>query len=338
MLFRLIAPMPLLLAVGGLVSAQNVQLRAEALIAKARQLSDIRAKSAAPFRLTATFWFVGKGLDVVQGSYIETWVSDSQWRRETILGELRHVEIGGPNKRWVSYSDGFPKGATRLPYMMNVAPPLRADGWTFTSITENAKHDAQAECAFTKPTPDKGIAFSDKRIAFCFEKSSGVLLEKIVPEMRVRVMSDFACEYGGFRNFGGYLFPYEMNCFEDGHKTISAKVSELSLQPAPDTSLFAPAADAIELPECSGKVIPPYRTGKDFGFSGLQRNRLAWVPVWLVVDAKTKLQSVRVLSTEPKSSYESSLKTLESWSFHSGTCDGKPIAMPLTVEIPYTPH
>lgn len=31
-----------------------------------------------------------------------------QWRRETAVGELRHVEIGGPSKYWVSYSDGFP--------------------------------------------------------------------------------------------------------------------------------------------------------------------------------------------------------------------------------------
>lgn len=102
--------------------------------------------------------------------------------------------------------------------------------------------------------------------------------------------------------------------------------------------MFTPAPDAVELPECSGRVVPPYRTGKDFGFSGLHKNQLRWIPVWLVVDENAKLQLVRVLSTENKVSYESSLKTLESWSFRSGTCDYKPMTMPLLVEIPYSPR
>ena len=308
---------------------QDIETRAESMIAKAQQLSDIRAKSAPAFRLSAEFSFADKGLATVKGTYTETWVSESQWRRETAVGELRHVEIGSSSNHWVSYSDGFPNQATRLQFLMNVSPPSRAGELVFTSITQNATHDVAAECVFTKP-------LSDKRIAFCFEKNSGVLLEKIVPEKRPRTMSDFACEYGRFRKFGDYLFPYEITCFEDGHRTISAKVTELSSVSGAQSSVFSLPTDAIELPECGGKSVPPTRIGRDFGFSGLRQNQLAWIPVWLVVDAKGKLQTVRVLSTDGKSSYESSLKTLESWSFHSGTCDSKPIAMSLIVEIPYT--
>jgi hypothetical protein len=142
----------------------------------------------------------------------------------------------------------------------------------------------------------------------------------------------------GFRKFGEYLFPYEITCFEDGHKTISATVSELVLKPATGAAMFTPTPDAVELPECSGRVVPPYRNGKDFGFSGVHKNQLLRIPVWLVVDEKAKLQLVRVLSTEDKASYESSLRTLQSWSFRSGTCDYKPMTMPLLLEIPYSPR
>ena len=301
------------------------------MIAKAQQLSDIRAKSAAAFRLSVAFSFPGKGLDPVQGTYTETWISESQWRRETTVGDLHHIEIGGPSKRWVSLSDGFPIKATRLSFLMNVPPPPRAGELPFTSITQNATHDVDAECVFTKPV-------SDKRIAFCFEKESGVLLEKIIPEERPRMVSDFACEYGRFRKFGDYLFPYEVTCFEDGHRTLSVKAIELSSELGAQPSVFAPPADAIELPACNGRSVPPTRVGRDFGFSGLHLKQLAWVPVWLVIDAKARLQTVRVLSREPKSSYERSLKTVGSWSFRSGTCDGKPMAMPLFLEIPYTPR
>ena len=331
MTFRIILSVISLLCLKGLLPCQDIQARAESMIAKARQLSDIRAKSAPAFRLSVEFSFANKGLATVEGTYTETWVSESQWSRETAVGELRLVEIGGPSKHWVSYSDGFPKQATKLPFLMNIPPPSRVGELAFTSITQNATHDAQAECVFTKPV-------YDKRIAFCFEKNSGVLLEKIIPEKRPRTMSDFACEYGRFRKFGDYLFPYEITCFEDGHRTISAKVIELSSELGAQPSVFAPPIDAIELPECNGKSVPPSRVGRDFGFSGLHLNQLAWVPVWLVIGANAKLQAVRVLSMETKSSYESSLKTLQSWSFRSGTCDSKSIAMPLIVEIPYTPR
>jgi len=331
MMLRIVMFLLFFFCAGGPLLAQDVQARAEAMISKARQLSDIRANSAPAFHLAATFSFTGKGLETVQGTYTETWVSESQWRRETTIGELRHVEIGGLAKHWVSYSDGFPKVANGLPFLMNVPPPSHAREFEFTSITENATHDAKAECAFTKPV-------SDKRVVFCFEKNSGVLLEKMVPEWRPRMMSDFACQYGRFQKFGDYLFPYEVTCFEDGHKILSANVTELSAQSGVQQSVFTPPADAIELPECTGKSISPSRAGRDFGFSGLHADRMAWIPVWLVVDAKAKLQSVKVLSTEAKSSYERSLKTLQSWSFRSGTCDSKPIAMSLIVEIPYSPR
>ncbi len=51
-----------------------------------------------------------------------------------------------------------------------------------------------------------------------------------------------------------------------------------------------------------------------------------------MVDEKAKLRRVRVLSAEDKASYESSLRTLESWSFRSDTCNYKPMTMPLLVE------
>ena len=49
-------------------SGQDIQTRADALLSKARQLSDIRSPDAPPFRLKATFSFTGKDLGTVQGT------------------------------------------------------------------------------------------------------------------------------------------------------------------------------------------------------------------------------------------------------------------------------
>jgi hypothetical protein len=66
----------------------EIQTRAEALMERARHLSDIRAKNAPAYRLKATFSFMGKNLENLQGTYTEVWVSDSQWRRETVVSNF----------------------------------------------------------------------------------------------------------------------------------------------------------------------------------------------------------------------------------------------------------
>lgn len=93
--------------------AQDVQARAEAMLQRARQLSDIRSPSAPAFRLKATFSFVGDDLATVQGTYTEIRVSQSQWRREIVVGDLRQVDIGGVGKHWILHPDGFPSHAQK---------------------------------------------------------------------------------------------------------------------------------------------------------------------------------------------------------------------------------
>ena len=72
----------------------------------------------------------------MQGTYIEVWVSDSQWRREIVVNDLRQTDVGGSAKHWVIYPDNFPLQAARLPEIMDLFPPasLKLD---FSSISEN---------------------------------------------------------------------------------------------------------------------------------------------------------------------------------------------------------
>ena len=101
-----------------LAHKSEIQLRAEALMQKARKLSDIRAKNAPAFRLKATFSFVGKNLENEQGTYTEIWVSDSRWRREIVLGDLHRLEIlpslegGHPDWRDADVRHGGRRGRT----------------------------------------------------------------------------------------------------------------------------------------------------------------------------------------------------------------------------------
>lgn len=128
------------------VPKPSVQERAEALLERARHLSDIRAKGAPAFLLRATSSFVGDNLDPVEGIYTETWVSDTQWRRETVDGNLRHIDVAGPGKHWLVYPDGFPEQANVVPRLMAYLPSVSRE-LVFAFIRERATAGVTARSA-----------------------------------------------------------------------------------------------------------------------------------------------------------------------------------------------
>ncbi len=311
--------------------APTIQERAETMLQRARHLSDIRAKDSPAFRLKATFSFVGDNLDPVEGTYTETWVSDSQWRRETVIGNLREIDVAGLGKHWLVYPDGFPDQANAVPGLMAYLPSV-SQKLEFAFIRERTASDVTADCAFSRPV------IENLQFVFCYEKKSGVLLERVSPERRLRNVVHTACDYGTFRKFGDYDFPHNVVCFEDRHKKISASVVELTLEPPLDPALFDPPVGAVELGQCSGKREPPRLSINELEMPGLDPEHMAWLRIWFVVDAKGKPQDVRVLRSASKTSNEKTLQSFRNWRFKPGTCDGKPMAMTMTMEIPTTPR
>jgi hypothetical protein len=314
----------------GLSAAQDVKERARALLLHAQQLSDIRSPNAAAFRLKATFSFKGEDLETVQGTYTETWLSDSQWRREIVINDLRRIEVAGPAKSWLLSPDAFPERANQLPGLMEFLPQASSLP-DFATITETPADDLVAECVFSKPVGQ------NQKISLCFDKKSGVLLEKASPEQRPKNVVNFSCEYGKFQKFNQHWFPREIVCFEDRHKTISANVVELSAEPSRDPTLFTPSPEAIELGRCSGKTVPPRYYDGGFIFpGGIDIEHAAWIHVWFVVDTKGKAQNIRVTRSGENSSHENVLKALRTWRFLPGKCDGKAMPMQLTLQLPST--
>jgi hypothetical protein len=165
------------------IQKSEIQTRAEALIEKARKLSDIRAKNAPAFRLKATFSFVGKNLENEQGTYTEIWVSDSQWRRETVMSDFHRVEVGTSNRIWrLDNSKDFPATVTRLPDLMNIFPSA-SSSFEFESVADNAVEKAAEQCATTKPGAQQ------EKYRFCFDQKSGALLAKLSPNIRPKNMA-----------------------------------------------------------------------------------------------------------------------------------------------------
>jgi TonB family protein len=292
-----------------------IQYRAEGLMERARHLSDIRAPNSPAFRLRANFSFTGKNLETAHGTYTEIWLSNSRWRRETIVNNIHRIEVGTADRIWrLDNSTDFPESAARLPDLMNVFPqPSRT--FEFESITDVTDQKIAEQCATTLPGPQK------EKYRFCFDQKSGALLAKLSPEFRPKNLTDYSCFYGIFRKFGDFWFPREMACLEDKHRTLEAKIEELSVELSPDAALFQPPQGALEL--CSTKPVNP--TVLAGVGPSISSNSERLVVLRVSVNAKGKPQDIAVSESGGKRLDEAAIEAVGKWRFKPATCNGQPI-------------
>jgi hypothetical protein len=155
--------------------------RAEALLDKARHLSEIRSTNTPPFRLKATFSFVGTDLETVQGS-------------------TRSGGFQGPSGGAKPQTENFPETAKHAAGLLQMFPGSSTK-LNFASVVDHQDVSVPSDCAITKP------GTWHERFAFGFEKTRGVLLETVCPELRGGNLFDNSCIYGRFEKFGDFWFP-----------------------------------------------------------------------------------------------------------------------------------
>lgn len=147
---------------------------------------------------------------------------------------------------------------------------------------------------------------------------------------------EHSCLYGTFKKFGDFWFPREIGCFEDKHKTIEAKVAELTSEVSIDPALFTAPPEAIELGMCSETTSPPIAVSTRDPvppFGSRYDNTSVTVVLSLVIDTKGKPQNVTVLRSGRKNYDESALSAVRAWRFKPATCNGEPMPVQINVEV-----
>ncbi len=306
----------------------DAQLQAESLMERARKLSDIRSSGAPAFRLKATFSFIGLDLNTAHGTYEEVWVSASQWWRETIVDNRRRIEVGGANRRWLlDNTTDFPDTAARLPDLMKVFPAINRQ-FDYESVAPDTAGGNTADCAITK------AGSQGAKNAFCFEKKTGALLQKVSPEIRPKNAVNYSCIYGIFRKFGDFWFPREMACFEDKHSKLEAKVVDISLEPTPSADLFKPPPGAPEIGDCQGKSVPPTPVSTPAPNMGFFPGTTgATISLSAIVEKNGRLHELQIRKSGGKSLDEAALRAVSSWMFKPGTCDSEVLPTQIMIEV-----
>ena len=241
--------------------AEDEQSKPQALLERARNLSDIRSPSAPAFRLKATFTAITRDLVTLEGTYTETWVSNTQWRRETVVGASRRVEVGGATGHWLLDSGPpLPDEVRRFSSLLEISPSWWQE-FTFQPTTDHDVNGIAIRCVITS------AGENGQRYALCFYRESGLLMQTTTPTRIGERLGDYSCLYANYQKFWQYFFPRELRCLQEGHRKLEGKVVELSLDPLPDPALFVKPAGAIELGNEADHPVPPRRLPQpDRGF------------------------------------------------------------------------
>lgn len=297
---------------------------AQQVLEHARQLSDIRSPSAHAFLLKVTFSFINDDLDTIQGTYTETWLSSTRWRRETTIGSIHHLEIGGSGKYWISdNSDAFPEQAARLSIMLQMFPS-RSTPLNFDAALDRNSSGHALQCLVARSAG----------IALCFDKRSGLMFGRIFIQSIRSGLVENSCQYAGFQKFGPYWFPREMACFRETHRLLQAKVVELTSEPPADAALFTPPPGAVELGECPvAPVEPEAISAPSPRGPSSAADRAPYVRLAIVVDPQGHPQNIRIERSGGKTFDDQAVHTVRNWLFHPGTCNGQPIAMEVHADV-----
>ena len=307
--------------------ASNNEAEAAALIGRAKQLSDIRADGAPPFRLKLDFKIIKDDGAVTDGTYIERWVSKAQWRRETVLGDFTRIQVVTGRKVWLLDSSAVvPQQIGTVPHISHVGG-LRPEAWK--SQRDREVNGVVVHCL-------ENISPLGATWAVCFDKISGTLTAEISPLDISTGGGERVCLYSDYQKFGEYVVARSYECDENNHPKIEARIVELTTDPAEDPTVFAPPEGAKESVNCLGLVKAPTEVHyQDPKVPRSFRGANTAVTMSVVVGTDGRPHDLRVTSAPNRDYDRAAIAAVQQWRFRPATCDGEPMETQIVIETQF---
>jgi TonB family protein len=321
----------LALSIAGLLasaSAKEKDKEAKALVQKATDLSDIRKEGAPPFRLKANLKITNDDGSVMDGTYTEFWVSKAQWRKEMVIRDFRRTKVAVDRKMWTLDSSstipnriGDLEGAFDL--WTQSANPWKVEKFEDLQIDGTAAH-----CFRTKPEI-WGIT------ELCFDKTSGAILEKTDLVENAKKAGEYTRMYGSYQPFGDRLVATSFLYLKDKKTRVQAKVSDLTIRPELDPTLFAPLAGGKEFSHCPSSPQHPTAIYAPVPHPHTQLKGDERVTVSVFVGADGKPHDPKVLASVNDDYDQAALEAVRQWRFKPSSCEGKPIEEEIAIEVDF---
>jgi TonB family protein len=312
---------------GSTAFASNKQAEAAALVEHAKQLSDIRADGAPPFRLRLDFKIIKEDGSVKEGVYTEVWVSKTQWRRETALEDFRRIQIALGGKRWLFDSASVaPEHIADIPPLSDIGR-LRSEVW-------NQQRDREVE-GISAHCVENHSSTSTATWALCFEKVAGTLIAESNPSLFGAGTGERVCLYSDYQKFGDHTFAKSYACTEGKQPRLTARIVELAAETPQDPTLFTPPEGAKESANCLSRTKPPMAVHTVEVIPPQKFDHSVVVVMSVVVGTDGLPRDLEVTSTPDRSFAEAALKAVRQWKFRPATCDGEPVETKIAVETEF---
>jgi hypothetical protein len=303
--------------------ADNKQQEGKNLIDRAIQLSDIRGIGAPAFRMKATFRMLS-GPSTDRGSYSEVWASNERWRRETGIGSFRRVEVGGANKKWLSDNgEVIPPGAAEIVRSLNLAGAPKQ--LKIKQVVNKDLGGVAARCVRSETEFEKEM--------YCVDPKDNTILLR---ESRSR-SSHSSYVYRDYEKFGDHLFPRSLQYRREGEPGVEIDISELSPEPSPDPSQFAPLVGALELGNClPDEMTPPHvEYAPDPHFPAGVHTDGGLVVLSLIVGMDDKPHNIQVARSGGTEFDSEAVRAVGLWRFRPSKCRGEPVSELISIEVAF---
>ena len=306
--------------------ASEKEKAADALLARARDLTDIRAEGGPAFHLRARVRLVNVPNGPVEGFYSEFRDSQGQWRNVLEMPDWKYisVEIGkggrvfrAGNARYMPYFEFRLRGLLSLFRRFKIP---RGGG---TSIAQRRISGQPVTCLSSKKKGAKN--------EFCFDLALGLL---------VRGQSrsgefNWTYEYLNYLPFGDKQFPRLLRLKEQKRVFLEAEIEKLTTDIDLSAPLFTPPYNAEDWVECDDPT-PAEALEKPeprYPREARRARERGKVLVYIVVGTDGRVYNATPVRAEALSLAKSTLDTISRrWRFKPAACGGKPLPMATFVE------
>lgn len=226
------------------VGKDKKQQEAEALLAKARELSDIRCQGCPPFRLKARVrLFEGVAMPV-DGTYVLYWASPGKWREDLRMPDYNEIRLGLGDEIQEKRPTRFRPGPLAW-LLTHLDIGGRLNELARSKIKNVKEWQVQRGLLVCTDYQQERMRYLQRR---CFLRDKGLLLhEESPPE---------AYEYDEYTPFVGKLFPWKMARYVGGTLTDEMQITELVVSPEWEAGLFDPMTGSDVHETCRNPDAP----------------------------------------------------------------------------------
>jgi outer membrane biosynthesis protein TonB len=303
---------------------------------RARNLNDIRLKASSPFHLNASFEAFGETDITGKGTYDETWISPTQWRREASINGHTVIESRNDDLRYRQFKGEYsPRLVDDVIDVMGAALPGDNDDF----FLENDWHVGDGKIGSLPLTRvwhgyinDQGLA-DVNTVIYYFSQTTGML--------RAHLAFSELIGFNDFLEFVGKQVPRHITVGQNRDKVLDIKVETLeSAKPQEESFFILPGVKPWSLDDDeSGSQLSPPKPIKQvkpvYPEEARTLNLHQKLSCTVSVDSHGHPRTIEFQGDYNEYLKAALAQALMQWEFQAGVIKGRPVSFPFRVDFQF---